>query len=234
MNYINNFAHLTLGLAKDMRQNIEDEKDRLTPDIYEDSVDVMDMMNTNLEKIEQHGTSTTRTLKAMEEMLKERSQKFEPTNLVQLSQQCVDKLKAYYASEINALGIQVETNLPAAPLMRNVVADQMGKSLMSMLANSIYAIKKKAEKGGAPYSPVIRVSVLEEDGKAVIKIYDNGIGIEESILNKIFDPFFTTKPTAEAPGVGLYLSQQIMHDCGGNITVNSSKDDYTEFVISLT
>ena len=53
-----------------MRQNIEDEKDRLTPDIYEDSVDVMDMMNTNLEKIEQHGTSTTRTLKAMEEMLR--------------------------------------------------------------------------------------------------------------------------------------------------------------------
>ena len=118
--------------------------------------------------------------------------------------------------------------------MRDVVADQMGKSLMSMLANSVYAIKKKAEKGCAPYSPVIRVSVLEEDGKAIIKIYDNGIGIEESILNKIFDPFFTTKPTAEAPGVGLYLSQQIMHDCGGNITVNSSKDDYTEFVISLT
>ena len=118
--------------------------------------------------------------------------------------------------------------------MRDVVADQMGKSLMSMLANSVYAIKKKAEKGSAPYSPVIRVSVLEEDGKAVIKIYDNGIGIEESILNKIFDPFFTTKPTAEAPGVGLYLSQQIMHDCGGNITVSSVKDEYTEFVITLT
>jgi C4-dicarboxylate-specific signal transduction histidine kinase len=50
----------------------------------------------------------------------------------------------------------------------------------------------------------------------------------------VFDPFFTTKPTAEAPGVGLYLSQQAMHDCGGNITVNSVKDEYTEFVISLT
>ena len=234
MNYINNFAHLTLGLAKDMRQNIEDEKEHISNDIYEDSQDIMDMMNTNLEKIEQHGTSTTRTLKAMEEMLKERSQKFEPTDLVQLSLQCVDKLKAYYANEINTLGIQVETNMPATPLTREVVPDQMSKSLMSMLANSVYAIKKKAEKGGAPYSPIIRVSVLEEDGKATIKIYDNGIGIEESILNKIFDPFFTTKPTAEAPGVGLYLSQQIMHDCGGNITVNSSKDDYTEFVISLT
>ena len=234
MNYINNFAHLTLGLSKDIRQNIEDEKEHITPDIYEDSMDVMDMMKTNLEKIEQHGTSTTRTLKAMEEMLKERSQKFEPTDLSQICQQCVDKLKNYCANEIASLNIQVEAQLPETPLMRNVVADHMSKSIMSMLANSIYAIKKKAEKGGAPYSPVVRITALEEGGKALIKIYDNGIGIEESILAKIFDPFFTTKPTAEAPGVGLYLSQQIMHDCGGNITVSSIKDEYTEFVITLT
>ena len=73
-----------------------------------------------------------------------------------------------------------------------------------------------------------------QDGKGTeILVYDNGIGIEPSILDKIFDPFFTTKPTAEAPGVGLYLSQQIIHDIGGNITVNSVKDEFTEFVISL-
>ena len=233
MNYINNFAHLTLGLNKDMRQNIEDEKEHISNDIYEDSQDIMDMMQTNLEKIEQHGTSTTRTLKAMEEMLKERSQKLESTDLAQLCQQSVDKLKAYYTNEISSLGIQVETNLPGAPLTRDLVADQMSKTLMSMLANSIYAIKKKAEKG-SPYNPVVRLSLLKEDGKTLIKIYDNGIGIEESILAKIFDPFFTTKPTAEAPGVGLYLSQQSMHDCGGNITVSSVKDEYTEFVITLT
>lgn len=232
MNYINNFAHLSLGLAKDMEQNLEDEKEHITPDIFDDSQDVMNMIQTNLEKIEQHGTATTRTLKAMEEMLKERSQKLEPADLCQLCQQSADKLKAYYAADITALGIQVETNLPGKPLVRDVVAEQMGKTLLSMLANSVYAIRKKADKG--KYSPVIRVTALEEGGRAIIKIYDNGIGIEENIINKVFDPFFTTKPTAEAPGVGLYLSQQAMHDCGGNITVNSVKDEYTEFVISLT
>ena len=232
MNYINNFAHLTLGLSGEMRQNIEDEKDNLTVDTYEDSMDVMDMMKTNLEKIEQHGLSTTRTLKAMEEMLKERSRKFEPTDLALLCQQCVDKLKNYFAADIDALGIQVECEKPDAPVMRDVVADQISKSLMSMLSNSIYAIKKKAEKGGE-YKPVLRVTVAQEDGHVLIKIYDNGIGIEQSIIGKIFDPFFTTKPTADAPGVGLYLSQQILHDCGGNITVSSVKDEYTEFVINF-
>ena len=234
MNYINNFAHLTLGLSKEMRENIEDEKDNITPDVFEDSMDVMDMMKTNLEKIEQHGISTTRTLKAMEELLKERSQKFESTDLAALCQQCVDKFKNYYADDIAKLGIEVECIRPDAPVMRDVVADQIGKSVMSMLANSLYAIRKKAEKGGE-YHPLLRVSVIQESdgGHILIKVYDNGIGIEQSIINKIFDPFFTTKPTAEAPGVGLYLSQQVLHDCGGTITVDSVKDEYTVFVINL-
>ena len=233
MNYINNFAHLTLGMSKEMRENIEDEKDNISTEVYEDSMDIMDMMTTNLEKIEQHGLSTTRTLKAMEEMLKERSRKFEATDLAALCQQAVEKFKTYYADDIAALGIQVECSRPDAPVMRNVVADQISKSIQSMLSNSMYAIRKKAEKDS--YSPVLRVTVSQEpaDGHVFIRIYDNGIGIEESILGKIFDPFFTTKPTAEAPGVGLYLAQQVLHDCGGTVTVQSVKGEYSEFIINL-
>ena len=232
MNYINNFSHLTRELVKDLREDVEDEKESMNPDTYEDSVDVLDMMKTNLEKIEQHGISTTRTLKAMEEMLKERSQKFEPTDLALLCQQCVDKFKNYFPEDISRLGVQVVCEKPDAPVMRDVVPELMGKAVSYMLSNSMYAVKKKAEKGGE-YSPVIRVTIAQEEGRTLIKLYDNGIGIEAGILDKIFDPFFTTKPTAEAPGVGLYLCQQIMHDCGGNITVTSVKDEYTEFVINF-
>ena len=234
MNYINNFAHLTLGLSKDMKANIEEEKDNISTDTYEDCLDITDMMTTNLEKIEQHGLSTTRTLKAMEELLKERSLKFEATDLALLCQQAVETFKNYAAADISALGIQVECVRPSGPVMRDVVAEQISKSIMSMLANSLYAIKKKADKASG-YSPVIRVTVSQEGSHhVVIKIYDNGIGIEEGIISKIFDPFFTTKPTAEAPGVGLYLSQQVLHDCGGTLAVQSVKDEYTEFVITLT
>lgn len=236
MNYINNFAHLTLGLTKDMKENIEDEKDSISTDTYEDCLDITDMMTTNLQKIEQHGLSTTRTLKAMEELLKERSMNFEPADLAQLCQQAVEKFKTYYAGDITALGIQVEFERPAAPVMWNVVADQMSKSFMSMLSNSLYAIRKKADKDGGSYKPVLRLSIEQKSAglPVTIKIYDNGIGIEEGIISKIFDPFFTTKPTAEAPGVGLYLTQQVLHDCGGTLTVQSVKDEFTEFVISLT
>lgn len=234
MNYINNFAHLTLGLSKEMRQNIEDEQENISPDTYEDSMDVMDMIETNLDKIEQHGISTTRTLKAMEEMLKERSQKIESTDVALLCQQNIEKISNYCADDVARLGIKVECVRPESPVMVDVVAEQLNKTVLSMLTNSVYAIRRKAEKGGR-YEPVLKVTVAAgAEGKGTdIRIYDNGIGIEEKIIDKIFDPFFTTKPTAEAPGVGLYLSQQAIHDVGGNITVSSVKDEFTEFVISL-
>ncbi len=236
MNYINNFSHLTLGLTKDLKENLEDEKENISEDVYEDSVDVIEMMHTNLEKIEQHGLSTTRILKAMEELLKERSRKIETLDIGLLCQQSIDLLKNYYANDIARYGIQVEWTKPELPIVADVIAEELGKAIMSMLANSVYAIGRKLEKGKQPgYVPQIKLSIVPCSGTESpdIHVYDNGVGIEEGILDKIFDPFFTTKPTAEAPGVGLYLSQQAIHDFGGSISVKSQKDEYTEFIISL-
>ena len=72
MNYVNNFSHMSIGLVKDIKDNLDDDQENMTSDIYEDSVDALDMLNTNLQKIEEHGLNTTRILKAMEEMLKDR------------------------------------------------------------------------------------------------------------------------------------------------------------------
>jgi signal transduction histidine kinase len=83
------------------------------------------------------------------------------------------------------------------------------------------------------YQPEITLQA-KADGNAVkIIVRDNGIGIEDTITDKIFDPFFTTKTTGEAAGVGLYLSREIVQNHGGDISVQSVKNDYTEFTITL-
>jgi len=89
--------------------------------------------------------------------------------------------------------------------------------------------KSKRQQG----SPKVSLTVTIEDSQVMIKILDNGIGIEEKIINKIFDPFFTTKTTGEASGVGLYLSREIIQNYGGDITVRSVKNEFTEFTILL-
>lgn len=236
MNYINNFSHMSLDLVSDLKENIEKEENNMTEDAYEDSLDIIDMMNTNLSKIEQHGLSTTRILKAMEELLKERSGKVENINVSDLCEKDIEMLNKYFAEDIQKHGIHVEWQKPTEPMMANVVAEHIGKTILSMLSNSIYALKKKASKetnqAEEGYIPTVRLSI-SKDEHLHIHVYDNGIGIEENILDKIFDPFFTTKPTAEAPGVGLYLCQQVIQDVGGTIMVKSEKDKFTEFTITL-
>ena len=66
-----------------------------------------------------------------------------------------------------------------------------------------------------------------------MSVRDNGIGIESTIIDKIFDPFFTTKTTGEASGVGLYLSHEIIQDHGGNLSVESVKDEYSKFTFII-
>jgi signal transduction histidine kinase len=97
---------------------------------------------------------------------------------------------------------------------------------------------KKAQR--QQYQPTLALSVditnssTQATGKSLtVTIRDNGIGIEETIIDKIFDPFFTTKTTSEAAGVGLYLSREIVQNHGGDISVSSVKNDYSEFCITL-
>ena len=103
---------------------------------------------------------------------------------------------------------------------------------MSLFDNAVYAVVKKAQKQSEPV-PQISLTATVSEGKYTLKIRDNGVGIEETILTKIFDPFFTTKTTSEAAGIGLYLSREIIQNHGGDISVTSVKDEYTEFTITL-
>lgn len=231
LNYINNFSHLTTGLAEELKDNIEDGKEEFTEDIYEDSLDILDMMNTNLSKIEQHGMSTTRILKAMEELLKERTGTTAEADISALCQQNADVFKKYYEKDIAEYGIEFELKLPQTPVVRNTIADLLGQIIKYTLSNCLYAVKKKYSKQA--YKPVIRLSLATEGNATLISVYDNGIGIEDSIKDKVFDPFFTTKPTGEAPGIGLYVCQQIIQDLKGNISFESVKDEFTEFTIKL-
>lgn len=232
MNYINNFSHLTLGLTKDLKEDLEDDEDKITPDNYEDIQEILDMMNTNLKKIEEHGQSTTRILKSMEEMLKDRSGQFVQIDLSSICQQALLYVNKYFENPVNQWNIQLHWDVQP-DIKCQGINEQLTKSIMSMIANAIYAINKKAERHPASYQPELKLTLTRESRNAKLTLRDNGIGIEESIKDKIFDPFFTTKPTAEAAGVGMYLTREIIENHGGTITLSSEKDQFTEFTVII-
>ena len=138
----------------------------------------------------------------------------------------------YYANEKAQYGIQTVFTLPGESMPMYGNPEMLSKAIMSLLDNAVYAVVKKAQKQSEPV-PQISLTATVSEGKYTLKIRDNGVGIEETILTKIFDPFFTTKTTSEAAGIGLYLSREIIQNHGGDISVTSVKDEYTEFTITL-
>lgn len=231
LNYINNFSKLSEHLVEDVMGNIEDEKEHMDQDNYEDTVDILGMLKGNLIKVSEHGQNTTLTLKAMEEMLKDHTGGITKTNLKAILLQNEEMIGKYFEKEINDYHIQVLFHYPDDEVFVKANAEHLSKCFMSMLGNAIYAVTKKAKRES--FQPEVSMTASLQGKKIELKFKDNGIGIEKTIINKIFDPFFTTKTTGEAAGTGLYISREVIQNYGGDITVQSEKDLFTEFTITL-
>ena len=231
LNYINNFSKLSEGLVKDIEANIDDDKDKMDPENYEDTMDVLGMLAGNLKKVGEHGQNTTRTLKAMEEMLKDRTGGIVKTDLCQILRQDEEMTGTYYADDISKYHIDIAFSYPEEPVYIMANPELMSKVFMSLLSNSIYAVAKKARN--TSFNPAVSLQASTTGEQMTITIYDNGVGIEDKIIDKVFDPFFTTKTTGEGSGIGLYLSHDIIQNLGGNISVQSVKDEFTEFTITI-
>mgnify|MGYP000694508532 FL=1 len=72
-----------------------------------------------------------------------------------------------------------------------------------------------------------------DDTQVWVEVQDNGPGIAPEILKKIFDPFFTTKDPGTGTGLGLSVSQNIIQQHGGTLTVDSTVGVGTTFKITL-
>ena len=72
---------------------------------------------------------------------------------------------------------------------------------------------------------------VDTRGKFIMKVTDNGKGLTEDVIDKIFIPFFSTKK--EGSGIGLSLSKQIIKNHNGTISVKSSPNKETAFIIKF-
>ncbi|MDR9418690.1 sensor histidine kinase [Gracilimonas sp.] len=74
---------------------------------------------------------------------------------------------------------------------------------------------------------------IDESGRAVIHIQDNGPGVKQAMKEKIFIPFYTVGGNGEkkGSGIGLSLSRQIMRLHGGSLILKSEKGEGSTFTM---
>ncbi|MEZ4594090.1 MAG: ATP-binding protein [Chloroflexota bacterium] len=110
-----------------------------------------------------------------------------------------------------------------------VLADktQMLQLLQNLISN---AIKFKSSS-----NPKIHLSAEKENGRWLIKVSDNGIGIDPKFSQKIFTIFQRLHTRDEYPGtgIGLAMCKKIIQKHGGEIWVESALGAGATFIVSL-
>ena len=105
--------------------------------------------------------------------------------------------------------------------------------MVNLINNGLYAAGKRANTDST-FEPTLCITTRNLGNHVEIRVRDNGIGISDEMRDKIFEPFFTTKPAGEGTGLGLSLSFDIIVKLhGGQLTVDSLPNEFTEFQITL-
>jgi signal transduction histidine kinase len=79
----------------------------------------------------------------------------------------------------------------------------------------------------------VEVTARRDNGSLNLTIYDNGVGIDESIRPHLFNMFFTGHEKSKGNGLGLYMVSKCVSVLFGTITLESEPNRYTKFSISL-
>jgi signal transduction histidine kinase len=126
-----------------------------------------------------------------------------------------------------------EMNLHDATLaLETLPAVRTDATLLSIALRQLFANALTYRSAAAPR---VSVSAIQEAGHWLIRIADNGTGIEPAHQDRIFEPFWKLpKPdTVPGPGLGLTTARDVLTALGGELRLEHSDENGSRFVIRL-
>ncbi len=134
-----------------------------------------------------------------------------------------ENLNSLMLPTLDQKNIELDVVLRDPQMAIEVDINLIEQVLINVLVNAIEAVKDQP-------NPCITLSAeLRTNGKPLLKIADNGVGMPPDLIDKIFIPFFSTRKTGS--GIGLSLCKQIMILHKGNIQVQSVQGEGSAFML---
>jgi PAS domain S-box-containing protein len=214
-----NFAHITSHNLRSPVSNLssllqfyktaEDEKDRKT---------IFDKFETVI-----HHLSST--LNSLVEALKMREEASNDLQVIEF-EEVLDKTMEIVTAQIMETRAKIVSDFSKAPQIE-YNHDYLESIFLNLLTNAM----KYRDHGR---SPEIELTTHMADGRLVLTVKDNGLGIDlDKHGHKLFGLHKTFHKNSEAKGVGLYLTKTQIETMGGTISVESEVGKGTTFMIKF-
>ncbi|GCC52322.1 hypothetical protein SanaruYs_25580 [Chryseotalea sanaruensis] len=134
----------------------------------------------------------------------------------------IDNLRDFHETERIAISLDIDQQVDFYSDIFRVKT-----IITNLVSNALkYADFSKA-------APSIRLEVEVNELMCIIRIQDNGIGIESQYQSKIFDRFFRATGQSYGNGIGLFIVKDTVQRLNGSIDVSSMKDVGTTFVVEI-
>ncbi|MFI5155741.1 MAG: sensor histidine kinase, partial [Chitinophagales bacterium] len=228
LNFVNNFSEVNTELIDELDKS-------LGANDKEESAAIARDLRQNLEKINFHGKRADSIVKSMLQHSQKGGGIKEATDINALCDEFLRISFHGFRAKDKAFNASLQTKFDPNIGPIHIIPQDMGRVLLNLFNNAFYAMAEKKKGIGTTngYEPILLLQTKKWNDRVEIRIKDNGTGIPQEIVDKIFQPFFTTKPTGLGTGLGLSLSYDIIKAHGGDISILTTEERGTEFVIQM-
>ena len=144
----------------------------------------------------------------------------EPLQLNEIIQDTLRLIGPQLTANHVTLTTQLATDLPT--IQGN--AGQLQQVVLNLALNAVQAM---------PTAGTLTVRSELKQGQVRVQIVDTGPGIAAETKHQLFRPFFTTKPRGKGTGLGLSVSQNIVQQHRGALTLESEIGTGTTLTIEI-
>lgn len=205
---INNPLNYIKGAAEGISRYFEKHE----KNISEDLTRFLDIINEGISR-------TSNIVVSLSSFSQSKNQKYGQCHIEKVLHNCLVVLNNQLKQKAT-----IEKYYNSKPTMVLGNEGQLHQAFLNIVTNAIQSIPNKG---------IIKLSTKSANGKAIICIEDDGVGISKKNINHIMEPFFTTKSPGEGTGLGLSIAYKIIETHGGTIGVKSKEGSGSEVTIYL-
>ncbi|MDF5715368.1 MAG: ATP-binding protein [Rhizonema sp. NSF051] len=240
LNFVNNFAEVSVELTQELLEEIESQKDRFDSQTRENIAEILDTLSQNCQKINEHGKRADNIVRGMLMHSRGKTGERQLTNINTLLTEAVNLACNAMRAKAPSFNITIKPEYERDLRQINVIPQNLSRVFINIINNACYAAHQKklhllkSENEDVPLEPTLSVSTKDLGSQLEIRIRDNGEGMTQEVVDKIFEPFFTTKPPGEGTGLGLSICHDIIvQQHQGAISVETENGSFAEFIITL-